>query len=163
MPSALELWKTVIRPSSRESVTRGPLVGYAVGARVSAPNRRTGEVSMSLSFAPGDDLLFQVESGFGLMRVLAAEGEGRETVWHVLVYEDFYPDVESAEAALQGASPLSVRTPHLPLTDRALERTPAARLGNRAVADDELKAYRAWRETGGEVFDRSVLQMLGIR
>src|SRR5881397_1721032 len=54
---------------------------------------------MALTFAPGDDLVFQVESGFGLMRVLAVEGTGRETVWHILVYGDFYPDVESAEAA----------------------------------------------------------------
>lgn len=118
---------------------------------------------MTQSFAPGDDLLFQLESGFGLMRVLAVEGEGRERVWHVLVYEDFYPDVESAEAALAGGTPLDVRNPHLPLTDRALERTPAARLGNREVTNDELKAYREWGEKGGEVFDRSLLQMLGIR
>ena len=29
------------------------------------------------------------------------------------------------------------------LTNRAFERTPAARLGNRPVNDDELEAYRA--------------------
>lgn len=118
---------------------------------------------MSLSFSPGDDLLFQLESGFGLMRVLDTEGEGGETVWHVLVYEEFYPDVESAEAALASAESLDVRTPHIPLTDRALERTPAARLGNHPVTEKELDAVRDWRERGGSAFDRSVLQMLGIR
>lgn len=118
---------------------------------------------MALSFAPGDDLLFQLESGFGLMRVLAVEGEGAQTVWHVMVYEDFYPDVESAEAALARGESLPARALHLPLTDRALERTPAARLGNRPVLDEELLIYREWRERGGEVNDRSVLQMLGMR
>ena len=118
---------------------------------------------MSLGYAPGDDLLFQLESGFGLMRVLAVEGEGGATVWHGLVYEDFYPDAESAEAALAGTEVLAVRAPHLPLTDRALERTPAARLGTRPVSEGELAPILTWRERGGEVFDRSVLQMLGIR
>jgi hypothetical protein len=118
---------------------------------------------MALSFATGDDLLFQLESGFGLMRVLAVEGEGPETVWHILVYEDFYPDAESAESALARGASLSVRARHLPLTDRALERTPAARLGNRPVEENELAAYCEWRERCGEVFDRSVLQMLGMR
>jgi len=45
---------------------------------------------------PGDDLIFQLESGFGLLRVLAVE----EGVWHLLAYDEFFPDVESAEAAL---------------------------------------------------------------
>lgn len=116
-----------------------------------------------LSYKPGDDLLFQLESGFGLMRVLAVEGDGPGAVWHVLVYEDFYPDVESAEAALAAGHGLAVSRPHLPLTDRALERTPAARLGTRPVSDDELAPLHSWRERGGEVFDRSVLQMLGVR
>ncbi|HYY93196.1 MAG TPA: hypothetical protein VE713_01665 [Pyrinomonadaceae bacterium] len=118
---------------------------------------------MALTFAPGDDLVFQVESGFGLMRVLAFEGEGPGAVWHILVYQSFYPDVESAEAALAGGRSLEVREPHLALTEHAFEKTPAARLGNRPVAEDELAALRRWRQTGGEVQDRSVLLMLGMR
>ena len=118
---------------------------------------------MGLGYAPGDDLLFQLESGFGLMRVLASEGEGGGAVWHVLVYEDFYPDAESAEAALNGGTALAVRAPHLALTERALERTPAARLSTRPVTEEELAPLHAWCARGGEVFDRSVLQMLGIR
>ena len=119
---------------------------------------------MALDYAPGDDLVFQLESGFGLFRVLATERREAETIWHVLVYEDFYPEVELAEAALlTKAGALAVRAPHLALTDRALERTPAARLGNRAVMQEELNAVRTWRERGGEAFDRSLLQLLGIR
>lgn len=118
---------------------------------------------MALRFAPGDDLVFQVESGFGVIRVVAVEGEGAAAVWHVLIYEDFYPEVEAAEAALAGGGDLPVRVPHLALTDHAFEKTPAARLGNRPVTDAELAAYRRWKESGGEVSDRSILLMLGMR
>ena len=114
-------------------------------------------------FAPGDDLIFQLESGFGLLRVLAVEGERAETVWHLLAYDDFFPDVESAETALAGPQPLPVRKAHMALTNRAFERTPAARLGNRPVTDDELIEYRSWLESDRVVSDRSALLMLGIR
>jgi len=118
---------------------------------------------MALTYAPGDDLVFQIESGFGLIRVLAVEGDGREAVWHILVYHDFYPDVESAEAALASGRALETRTPHLALTEHAFEKTPAARLGNRPVNEHELTEFRRWQQTGGEVHDRSVLLMLGMR
>ena len=118
---------------------------------------------MALTFAPGDDLVFQIESGFGLIRVLAVEGEGRETVWHILVYQDFYPDVESAEAALAAGRDMEVREPHIALTEHAFEKTPAARLLNRPISEDELAAFRRWQQTGGKVHDRSVLLMLGMR
>ena len=114
-------------------------------------------------FAQGDDLIFQLESGFGLLRVLVVEGEGAETVWHLLAYDDFFPSVESAEAALAGPVPLPVRKAHMALTNRAFERTPAARLGNRPVTDDELLEFRKWLETDRTVSDRSALLMLGIR
>jgi hypothetical protein len=118
---------------------------------------------MSSPFNPGDDLIFQLESGFGLLRVLAVEAEGADTVWHLLAYDEFFPDVESAEAALARKAPLPVRNQHMALTNRAFERTPAARLGNRPVTDNELSAYRAWLATDRPVSDRSALLMLGIR
>jgi hypothetical protein len=114
-------------------------------------------------FEQGDDLIFQLESGFGLLRVLAVEGEGAGTVWHLLAYDDFFPSVESAEAALAKPQPLPVRNAHMALTNRAFERTPAARLGNRPVTDDELIEYRNWLNTDRAVSDRSALLMLGIR
>ncbi|HWS53953.1 MAG TPA: hypothetical protein VN228_07500 [Pyrinomonadaceae bacterium] len=118
---------------------------------------------MSLEFAAGDDLVFQVESGFGLMRVLGAEGEAGDRVWHVLVYEDFYPDVEAAEAALAAGRELPARIPHVALTEHAFGKTPAARLGNRPVAEHELAARLGWEQSGRPVHDRSVLLMLGMR
>jgi hypothetical protein len=115
-------------------------------------------------FSPGDDLIFQLESGLGLLRILAIEGEGAETVWHLLAYEDFYPSAEDAEEALRQPASLAVRKAHMALTDRAFERTPAARLGNRPLTEDELAGYRQWAESDTrQVHDRSALLLLGIR
>jgi hypothetical protein len=119
---------------------------------------------MAHQFAPGDDLVFQLESGLGLLRVLAIDGDGAETVWHLLAYEEFFPDVEAAEAALGRPASLHVRNSHMAMTDRAFERTPAARLGNRVVTEDELAGYREWlRSDTRKVSDRSALLQLGIR
>jgi hypothetical protein len=116
---------------------------------------------MDQQLAAGDDLIFQLESGFGLLRVLAVDREKR--VWHLMAYEELFPDVDSAERALADADSLHVRKAHMALTDRAFERTPAARLGNRAVTEDELAGYRSWVDDDGEVSDRSALLMLGMR
>jgi len=118
---------------------------------------------MEQPFAPGDDLIFQLESGFGLLRVVAIDQRESGTTWHLLAYEELFPNVESAEAALSDPSSLHVRNPHMALTKRAFERTPAARLGNRPVTDRERIAYQHWIESSGEVSDRSALLMLGIR
>jgi hypothetical protein len=97
------------------------------------------------------------------LRVLAVEGEGSDTVWHLLAYDEFFPDIETAERALAEVKVLPVRKAHMALTNRAFERTPAARLGNRPVIDTELGAYRDWLNGDRNVSDRSALLMLGIR
>ena len=117
---------------------------------------------MSLPFTPGDDLIFQLESGYGLLRVVASEQRDGAPVWHLLAYEELFPDVEAAEAAL-AAGQLHVRAAHLPLTEHAFAKTQTARLGNRPVTDEELAAYHAWVARGGAVFDRSALLLLGLR
>src|SRR5438034_4294144 len=81
---------------------------------------------MAQSFAPGDDLIFQLESGFGLLRVIEIEERDSGTVWHLMAYEELFPDVESAERALAAPDALHIRKAHMALTDRAFERTPAA-------------------------------------
>lgn len=118
---------------------------------------------MSQTFDAGDDLIFQLESGFGLLRVIAVDRRDSETIWHLLAYEELFPDVESAEQALAEPPALHIRNAHMALTERAFERTPAARLGNRPVTDVERAAYLQWQESSGEVSDRSALLMLGIR
>ena len=119
---------------------------------------------MAHHFTPGDDLVFQLESGLGLLRILAVEGEGRETVWHLLAYEEFFPDVEAAEAALSQPGALHIRNAHMALTDRAFERTPAARLGNRPLTEEELAGLHKWEQSEDRIVsDRSALLLLGIR
>jgi len=118
---------------------------------------------MAQPFAPGDDLIFQLESGFGLLRVIAVDQDEAKTTWHLMAYEELVPDIESAERALAEPGSLHVRKAHMALTNRAFERTPAARLGNRPVNELERAAYEEWIESRGEVSDRSALLMLGIR
>ena len=114
-------------------------------------------------FAPGDDLIFQLESGFGLLRVIAIDEDEDKTTWHLMAYEELFPDVESAERALANPESLQIRKPHMALTDRAFERTPAARLGNRPLSQSERGEYEKWLAGGREISDRSALLMLGLR
>jgi len=118
---------------------------------------------MELQFAPGDDLIFQLESGLGLLRVLAIDDPEGKPVWHLMAYEELFPDVESAENALNDPGSLHIRRSHMALTNRAFERTPAARLGNRPVTEDERAQYEHWEANGGQPSDRSALLMLGLR
>ena len=118
---------------------------------------------MTQSFLPGDDLIFQLESGFGLLRVIAIDEREGKPVWHLMAYEELFPDIDSAESALADPASLHIRMPHMALTDRAFERTPAARLGNRPPANDELAEYNNWVKANGTVSDRSALLMLGLR
>lgn len=119
---------------------------------------------MALPFEIGDDLIFQLESGYGLLRVVKIEAdETGNPIWHLLSYEELFPDIESAEAALCEDGALHPRSTHLALTDRALEKTPAARLGNRPVTESDLTTYRRWLERDNRVSELSVLLTLGLR
>ena len=118
---------------------------------------------MNEQFTPGDDLIFQLESGYGLLRVIAIDEREGKKVWHLSAYEELFGDVESAERALTSPEALHVRTKHMALTERAFERTPAARIGNRPVTNSELETYESWSRSDGHVSDRSALLMLGLR
>lgn len=116
-------------------------------------------------YAPGDNLVFQLESGYGILRVLAVDEQADgETLWHIAVLEDFFPDIETAEAALAASDAYRMRAPHLALTNYALEKTPASRLSNTPVQASELDALKIWRADANRTFsNRSVLLMLGFR
>jgi len=118
---------------------------------------------MGHQFNSGDDLIFQLESGFGLLRVIAVEDTESGAVWHLMAYEELFPSVEAAESALSEPEHLHVRRAHMALTNRAFERTPAARLGSRPVSEEERAGYQQWIEDDGKVSDRSALLMLGLR
>jgi hypothetical protein len=113
-----------------------------------------------MSFQAGDYLIFQIESGFGLLRVLAIETvEQSENIWHVAAYNELFPDVEFADAAIQN-NDLTVNIPHVALTNRAFESTQVSKMDNKPLNADELAAYRNW---DGEVSDRSIRLILGLR
>jgi hypothetical protein len=118
---------------------------------------------MDQQFAPGDYLIFQLESGFGLLRVIAIDENEGQTIWHLMAYEELFPSIEAAEQTIASPAPLHVRQAHMALTNRAFERTPAARLGNREINDQERDQYERWLQGGREVSDRSALLMLGLR
>ena len=119
---------------------------------------------MSQTFSAGDYLVFQLESGYGVLRILAIADDGTDRVWHLCVYEELFADTESAEQALAHPELLHFSKPHLALTDRAFERTPAAKLGHRAVDEDELVAFGKWEHSADRpLFDRSLLLLLGMR
>ncbi len=102
---------------------------------------------MAREFQAGDDLLFQLESGYGLIRVLGIdEGDDGEIVWHLLAYSDLFPDGDSAESMLKEPETLSVSIAHMALTNRAFERTPTAKLLNREISESEAQIVAEWRK-----------------
>lgn len=109
--------------------------------------------------SPGDYLIFQLEAGFALLRLLAID-EG--PVWHVAAYHEFFPDIESAEAAIERGE-LTMSMEHVALTNRAFESTQVARVGHGPLGDSELSPLASWRAAEGKVSDRSIRLLLGLR
>ena len=118
---------------------------------------------MSQQFQAGDFLIFQLESGFGLLRILdIAQTESGETIWHLSAYNELFMDVEFAEMAIE--SGLTINLPHVALTNRAFESTQVARMGNKPLNTEELIAYEDWKTNpNSEISDRSIRLMLGLR
>lgn len=117
---------------------------------------------MSQDFKAGDFLVFQIESGFAMMRVLGFERNGNDTTWHVSVYRDFYMDVESADTADPGS--LVTEIEHTALTDRAFESTQVAFLKNATLVPADTAAFDKWKnDPRREVTDRSIRLLLGLR
>lgn len=116
-------------------------------------------------FQAGDFLIFQIESGYGLMRILAVdETENGDRIWHLRGYDELFLDVEFADLALQNAGSLTVRNPHFVLTQRAFESTQVARMQTQPLSLDELKSVEDWRNNlNREISDRSARLMLGLR
>ena len=111
-------------------------------------------------FSAGDFLVFQIESGYGLMRVLSINEGDSEPLWHLRVYRDLFPEIDYAELAIASPESLTPEITHIALTDRAFESTQVSKLGNVAINDGERKLISDW---DGEVSDRSIRLTLGLR
>jgi hypothetical protein len=119
---------------------------------------------MPQDFNAGDFLVFQLEAGFALLRVLGRDDGDAGTTWHLAAYSDFYPDVESAEAATAAPENLRSSAKHLALTDRAFASTQVARLTNSNLTDDEVEPLNEWRaDPNRTIHDRSIRLLLGLR
>jgi hypothetical protein len=119
---------------------------------------------MSQNFQAGDFLIFQIESAYGLLRVLAVEEIENQTIWHLAAYNEMFLDIDMADAALENYKSLTVSNAHLALTNRAFESTQVARMKNESITEDDLKAFENWKNNPArEVSDRSVRLLLGLR
>ena len=119
---------------------------------------------MSQNFQAGDFLIFQIESGYGLLRVLAIDETEGGTVWHLAAYNEMFLDIDSADAAIENYDNLTVNYPHLALTNRAFESTQTARMTNISLQADELKAFEMWKANPSrKISDLSVRLLLGLR
>jgi hypothetical protein len=116
------------------------------------------------NFQAGDFLIFQVESGYGLLRVLAIdEGEKGDAIWHLTAYEELFLGAEMADSAVENNS-LTINIPHIALTNRAFEATQVAKLSHRELTGDELAAYDRWvADPEHQVSDTSIRLLLGLR
>ncbi len=119
---------------------------------------------MAQNFSPGDYLVFQLESGYGLLRVVSVDTDGGNTVWHLAAYDMFFLDVEHAEKTIASGDLSDPSHDHLALTNRAFESTQVARLLNVELTDSERAGYLRWLDDPDRVVsDRSVRLMLGLR
>lgn len=119
---------------------------------------------MSQEFQPGDFLIFQLEAGYGLVKILSIDNAGEDKIWHLAGYEDLFMDVDSADAALANPQTLKVNYPHMALTTRAFLSTQVARLTNEALTDSEQKLVEDWHsDPDHSVSDRSFRLLMGLR
>jgi hypothetical protein len=119
---------------------------------------------MSQKFQAGDFLIFQLESGYGLLRILAIDEAAGDKIWHLAAYNELFLDVEFADAALENPQSLTVSLPHVALTDRAFLSTQTARMKNESLNESELTALEEWKQNpNAAVSDRSIRLMLGLR
>ena len=119
---------------------------------------------MAQNFQPGDFLVFQLEAGFALLRVLAVDEIDGDKTWHLAAYGDFFLDVETAEAALTDLQGLSINASHLALTNRAFESTQVAKIAHIPLTPTETAILNEWRnDPDHAISDRSIRLLLGLR
>jgi hypothetical protein len=118
---------------------------------------------MDRGFEAGDFLIFQIESAFGLLRILAIDSSGPEHVWHLAAYNEMFLDIDAAEEAVREPSKLTLSYPHLAITNRAFESTQTSRLAHTDLTAPDLAPYEDWKLGRRGVSDTSVRLLLGLR
>ena len=119
---------------------------------------------MSQNFQAGDFLIFQIESGYGLLRILAIDPIVDGVIWHLAAYNEMFLDTDSADAAIETYRNLTISYAHLALTNRAFESTQTARMKNVPLNPSELQPLEDWRASDiHTASDLSVRLLLGLR
>lgn len=119
---------------------------------------------MSQDFQPGDFLIFQVESAFGLLRILAVEEVENHKTWHIAAFEDMFLDIDTADSALKNSAMLKIAIPHAAITNRAFEATQTSRMKNELLTESDLKPFEKWKnDPKREITDTNVRLLLGLR
>jgi hypothetical protein len=118
---------------------------------------------MSQSFQPGDVLVFQIESGYGLLKLICISGDQEAPTWHLRAYKELFLDIDSAESAIEDVTHLTFSVDHAALTNRAFLATQVAILKRSEVNDDDRAILARWQEAGSTVTDSPVRLLLGLR
>ena len=119
---------------------------------------------MSQNFQAGDFLIFQIESAYGLLRILAIEENAGEKIFHLAAYNEMFLDIEAADAAVADFTNLTISKAHMALTSRAFASTQTARMGNQPLNDRELQPFEDWKQLPDrKISDTSVRLLLGLR
>jgi len=118
---------------------------------------------MSQNFKAGDYLIFQIESGFGLLKLLHVTETSGTSVWHLKAFNELFLDVDTADAALDSPEKLTVNIDHVALTDRAFLATQVAIMRGAAVKPAESQSVEEWVLSGREPVDSPIRLLLGLR
>jgi len=111
----------------------------------------------------GDYLVFQLEAGFGMLRLLAVDESNGDFVWHVTAYSNLFPSVEAAEESIVGCD-LKKSIEHVALTNRAFESTQVSAVANLPVTSEENAQVDERRMSADQpVSDRSIRLLMGLR
>lgn len=118
---------------------------------------------MSQNFKSGDFLIFQIESGFGLLKLIGITEDSEGPIWHLRAFYELFLDVDSADQALSQHPALTVSLSHVALTNRAFLATQVAIMKSSDLAEDELQSVENWRTSGESPTDSPIRMLLGLR
>jgi hypothetical protein len=112
----------------------------------------------------GDVFIFQLESGYGIKKVLATDIDGDDAVVHMRLFQDLFFSVEVAEQLSRIPSMLTVSVPHVALTERAFLSTQSSKISNVPLSEEEKRLVESWRNKADRrTEDRSIRLLLGLR
>lgn len=118
---------------------------------------------MSQNFKSGDFLIFQIESGFGLLKLIGLTDHADGPIWHLRAFNELFLDVDSADQTLSEHTALTVSLSHVALTNRAFLATQVAIMKSSELSEDELQVVESWRASGESPTDSPIRLLLGLR